>query len=179
MLEFYLSLIEDHSYDDKLIEIYEGYNSWMLRTAYSFLKDEELSKDAVHDVFMNIVKRVRNVPDKTVDLTKSYLYIAIKHACIDILNKRKKNFAFDLDSQFSLHTDTNIEKEIADKDLYGQMLKYIDTLPTIYKEVITLHVLHEIKLTKVAALLKIPFKTAQTRYFRARNMIRKEFGDII
>ena len=61
----------------------------MLRTAYSFLHDDELSQDAVHDVFMNIVKRIRNIPDKTIDLTKSYLYIAIKHACIDILNKRK------------------------------------------------------------------------------------------
>ncbi len=179
MLELYLSLIEDHSYDDKLIEIYEGYKPWMLRTAYSFLHDDELSQDAVHDVFMNIVKRIRNIPDKTIDLTKSYLYIAIKHACIDILNKRKKNFAFDIDSQFSLHTDANVEKEVVEKDLYEQMLKFIDEMPNIYKEVITLHVIHNIKLSKVATLLKIPFKTAQTRYLRARNMIRKEFGDII
>ena len=87
MLELYLSLIEDHSYDDKLIEIYEEYKPWMLRTACSFLHDDELSQDAVHDVFMNIVKRIRNIPDKTIDLTKSYLFIAIKHACIDILIK--------------------------------------------------------------------------------------------
>ena len=106
MLEFYLSLIEDHGYDDKLIEIYEGYKPWMLRTAYSFLHDDDLSQDAVHDVFMNIIKRIRNIPDETIDLTKSYLFIAIKHACIDILNKRKKNFVFDLDSQFSPQNST-------------------------------------------------------------------------
>lgn len=179
MLSLYLSLLEDHNCDNKLIEIYNNYKNWMLMVAYSFLEDQELSKDAIHDVFLNLVKKIRTIPDENMNVTKAYLYIAIKHACIDIIKRRKSNITFNIDDQFNLHNNTNIEKEIETKYLYDKVLEYIDSMPYIYKEVITLHIVHDIKLTDVAKILNIPFKTAQSRYLRARKLIRKNLGDLI
>lgn len=179
MLSLYLSLLDDHSYDNKLIEIYDNYKNWMLMIAYSFLDDQELSKDAIHDVFLSLVKKIRTIPNEDINITKAYLYIAIKHACIDIIKKRKSNITFSIDDQFVLHNNTNVENEVETKELYDKVMMYIDSMPYIYKEVITLHIVHDMKLTDVAKILNIPFKTAQSRFLRARKLIQKNLGDII
>ena len=179
MLQLYLSMLDDHSYDKDLTDIYREYRGWMLKVAFYFLKDEDLALDAVHDVFLNIVKRIRNVPVKSPDITKAYLFIAIKNSSINILKSRQKNAVFDLDHQFDICSDADIEKDVETKDLYDRVLSYIKTLPEKYREVLTLHLVCQNSLNEIALLLNIPFKTAQTRFLRGRKMIKERFGDII
>ena len=179
MLEFYLSLIDDQSYSNRLLKIYNEYKDWMLTVAFHFLKNEENAKDAVHNVFVNIAKKIRDVPYDTPGNIKSYLYISVKNASFTILKKNKKHSTFNLDDQFNISNQSNVEKEVEDKELYKQVLKYIDELPTIYKEALTLHLVHNKSFDEMAVILNIPYKTAHTRFFRARDMIRKRFGDFI
>ena len=179
MLEFYLSLIDDQSYSNRLLKIYNEYKDWMLTVAFHFLKNEENAKDAVHNVFVNIAKKIRDVPEDTPDNIKSYLYISVKNASFTMLKKNKKHSTFNLDDQFSIANELNVEKEVADKVLYEQVLKYIDELPTIYKEALTLHIVHNKSYDEMAVILNVPYKTAHTRYLRARDIVRKRFGDLI
>ena len=179
MLQLYLSMLDDHSYDKNLTEIYKEYKSWMLKVAFYFLKDEGLAADAVHDVFLNIVKKIRNVPLNNPDITKSYLYIAIKNSSINILKNQDKNTTFDIEQQYDICSDTDVIKDVETKDLYDRVLAYINDMPEKYREVLTLHLVCQNSLNEISMLLGIPFKTAQTRYLRGRNMIRERFGDII
>ena len=179
MLEFYLSLIEDQSYSNRLLKIYNEYKDWMLKIAFHFLKNEEDAKDAVHNVFVNIAKRIREVPDNTPGDIKSYLYISVKNASFTLLKKNRKYSVFNLEDQFNIANESNVEKEVGDKELYKQVLEYIDELPAIYKEVLTLHIVHNKNFDEIAIILNIPYKTAHTRFSRAKDMIKKRFGDFV
>lgn len=56
--------------------------------AYDFVHDEDLAKDMVSDVFVNIWQ-LRD----TIDMTRvlSYLYTSVRNRCIDQLNIKKRN----------------------------------------------------------------------------------------
>ena len=101
MLLFYISLVQDHKYDDKLIKIYNEYKPWMLKMALHFLKNEEDAKDVVHDTFIKITGNIENLPVENPEVTKAYLFIAIKNSSLNVINsKNYKNKTFSLDEQF-------------------------------------------------------------------------------
>lgn len=179
MLLFYISLLQDHDYDDKLIKIYNEYKSWMLKIAFHFLKNEEDAKDVVHDTFIKITGNIQNLPVENPEVTKSYLFIAIKNSSLNMIkSKNRKNKVFSLDDQFDVVSNDDIEENASNKSLYDQVLSFIDTLPDIYKQVLTMHLVCSISLKEISNTLNIPFKTIETRYIRGLKIVREKFKGV-
>lgn len=179
MLLFYISLLQDHTYDSKLIKIYDEYKSWMLKIAFHFLQNEEDAKDVVHDTFIKITGNIENLPVENPEVTKSYLFIAIKNTSLNVINSKKyKNKVFSLDDQFDIASNENIEETVSNKSLYDEILSFIYTLPDIYKQVLTMHLVCSISLKEISNTLNVPFKTIETRYIRGRQIVRDKFKGI-
>ena len=180
MLFFYVSLLQDHKHDDKLIKIYNDYKSWMLKMAFHFLKNEEDAKDIVHDVFIKISENIENLPVESPEVTKAYLFITIKNYSLNKINSKKsKTKVFSLDEQFQqVASNENVEENVSVKSLCEQVLSFIDTLPDIYKQVLTLHLVCDMSLKEISNTLNISIKTIETRYIRGRKIIREKFKDL-
>jgi RNA polymerase sigma-70 factor (ECF subfamily) len=109
-------------------EIYFKYWENFFDSSYSFLRDEELAKDVLHDVFLDIW-RIRHKLEIRYSI-KAYISVCIKNKCIFVLKERKKVEMLNIDS-FDIMTSEY--DQLALKDIEFQLnhvLKNKLTTPT-------------------------------------------------
>ncbi len=101
-------------------EYYVKYGSMVYRRCLNLLKDDDMAYDALHDVFINLLK----VNERTIGLyPSSFLYRIATNVCLNIL--KKENRMSDLD--FSMIVD-NIES----KESFSDKLERTDLLDRIF-----------------------------------------------
>lgn len=72
-------------------EMHKMYFAGLLSFAVSILKDRHLAEEVIGDVFVNLWTNRKTLP--TVNNLSSYLYIAVKHACLNTIKSRSFNEA--------------------------------------------------------------------------------------
>lgn len=96
-----------------LAELYLRYSDMIYGTCVKYLKDQEVAKDAVIDIYQELIAKLKN---HKVDNFKSWLYVVAKNHCLMQLRKNKKmpttefQPAFMQSEDFS-HLDAVMEKE--------------------------------------------------------------------
>ncbi len=178
MLQFYLSLIETEDDRANISRIYEQYLDWMIKIAYHYLRDDKDAEDAVSDVFLNIISTNSSIPMNPEKETKAYLFICIRNSVSRIQRLKNKNRAVNFDELFSLSSKVNVEDDIIRKDSYDMLLQFVNAMPPIYKDVLTLYVAFNRSTVEISQLLKIPYKTAETRLRRGKAILKERLGDI-
>ena len=73
---------------------YRLYEQKMYRAAYRILQDNVRAEDAVQEAFLKLMKGRVYFEDACSDECKKYLITVIRHAAIDIYNKKKKEQEF-------------------------------------------------------------------------------------
>ena len=96
-----------------LAELYRRYMDMAYAVSFKYLKDGEASKDAVMEVFEELVEKLKK---HEVENFKSWLYTLVKHHCLMKLRTLSRNKSVILDEsgmQFSdeLHQEDVNEKE--------------------------------------------------------------------
>ena len=176
MILFYLSIIDSEDDREWLAGVYKEHKQFMLNTAYYYIKNEEDAKDAVHEVFLRLCKNITAVPRDPIVL-KIYLFTAIRNVCYTLIRKRTKHPVLSLDEQFATPSDTDVQNIIASKTLYEQVIEYIEKMPIIYCEVLTLYYVCKSKPADISKILKIPYKTAEVRLYRGKKLLKERFKD--
>lgn len=69
---------------------YKLYEQKMYHVAYCILRDEGLAEDAVQEAFLKLMKSNVDFKDAKSDECKQYIITIIKHASIDIYNRKKR-----------------------------------------------------------------------------------------
>lgn len=177
MILFYLSMIDDEDDRDWLNKVYKDYKPWMLKIAYGYTKNEEDSKDAVHEIFLRISKNIKSVPRKPVVL-KVYLETAIQNICYTMTTKRKNHPVFSIEEQFYVPSDENLEENTITKILGEQVLEYIEQMPIIYCTVLTMYLVCKNKVSDISNILDIPYKTVESRIYRGKQLLNERFKDL-
>lgn len=67
-------------------ETYRRYGPMVLRRCRTLLKDEDLALDAMHDVFVELLRR----PGLDVASHSSYLYRSATHVCLNRIRSRRR-----------------------------------------------------------------------------------------
>ena len=178
MLSFYLSLIDDEEYRANITRIYNTYLDWMLKIAYHYLKNEADAQDAVNDVFLSFVGGNCSIPLDNADNTKSYLFICIRNASLNLKKSKNKHITVNYDEFFSLSAKYDLEENFITKDTYNEILSFINTMSPIYKDVLTLYICFSKTLKEIAQELNLPFKTVETRFRRGKAILNERFGNI-
>ncbi|MDR0475836.1 MAG: RNA polymerase sigma factor [Treponema sp.] len=82
---------------------YEKYGPMVIRRCRSILKDSDEAMDAVHDVFVNLLRRKMKIQDR---FPSSLLYTMATNVCLNRLRKEKRKITWDFsaraDESFSL-----------------------------------------------------------------------------
>ena len=122
-------------------KLYEQYMPLVFGLCLKYLKDEEKSKDAVMQIFEDLVKKLRV---HEVSNFKSWLYTVARNYCLMEIRASSKHDIVSIDDNFMetgalMHLNT---EELPEERL-KVMEKCIDSLPSRQREVINLFYLEQ------------------------------------
>lgn len=142
----------------------------------SYLGDEELSKDIVHDVFAEVWKK-----RATIDFSQplySYLVCLVRNRCLNYLEHKKVEGKYiECQLLFSDHYDTYSDTE--QEEILNKIITRIDKLPNRSREILRLYFLERKKYKEIAVELNISINTVKTHMSSGIRILRNEFSEQI
>lgn len=147
-------------------ELVKRNQDFIFRTALSYLKNREVARDIVQDVF---IKAYRGLPYFRDDAQfTTWLYRICKNQCLNIIRHHK------------LETGERIKKEEGAESstpLRVSLRKLIDKLSEEYQEIIMLRYFQDLKYDEIARHLGIPVSTVKIRLYRAKRELKTLIGE--
>lgn len=115
-------------------ELLDRYSMMVYGVSLKYLKDVELAKDAVQQVFLKVLDSIHS---QKITYFKSWLYIVTKNHCF--MQLRKKNNNFPLEDEFYVTTEINQTEELKEKEQQIDLLeKGLESLSVDQKKCIEL-----------------------------------------
>lgn len=169
-----ISLFRDGKNNEGVELLYRQYYVKMYSIAFSILKNESDSRDAVHNVIVKLLSiKTENCP-KTNE--EGWLYSVIKNEALDLLKKNSALLPLDESFVSSDEFEANEIKAIVDMDSYQNMISRLDSER---QEVVTLKVLGGFTHKEIAEIMGKPIGTVQWLYATAITRLRKSIFALI
>ncbi|MDE5423896.1 RNA polymerase sigma-70 factor [Ancylomarina sp. DW003] len=154
-------------------KLFDSYFPSLCVFANKFVKDEDLSKDIVQEVFVKIWNKVDEFESEK--SMKVYFYLSTKNACFDSLKKEKKrNVSYESAEIIELE-DKQVVNEILREETYRMLETAIGQLPDKAQEVMRLN-LNGLSNTEIADELEVSVNTIKTHKILAFRKVREIFG---
>jgi len=177
-LIFILIITEDGNSEIK--KIYDKYRKRMIYTASQILGDGR-GEDAVHDVFINIIDRIKKNPDFLRDKVGQYFVVMVKNHSINILNREKMELIpFDdeiLYDDININPKPNLEEALIQKEAVDKMAIYIRQLSTKTRQVLEYRFIEKYSNIEIAEILGVSQSTVSSRLDRGKAQLRKLFEE--
>lgn len=147
---------------DALCQIYQRYKKDMYGLAISLLNDANTAEDIVHDVFVRFAQKSGSF--HLTGALKSYLLTAVTNRARDIFRlKSCKNVALENSTPIP-QTDYCPEQYAIETEEYIELQRTLSHLPYEQREVILMHLHHDMTFQEIASAQNISINTAQSRY---------------
>jgi RNA polymerase sigma-70 factor (ECF subfamily) len=161
-------MIDTEEEKNQFEHLYTTYKQDMYAIAYDVLKNKEDAEDAVHQSFLKIADNFTKVSQIPCNEIKAYIVIISRNTAIDMYRQNKNR---------ATHTTELNETEIVDESYfenkdYDELLKAIEQLPQIYKDVIYLYYLQGFSTKETATQLGITANLVWQRTSRAKKMLK-------
>lgn len=153
-------------------ELYQTYYQYLFGAGFSLCLDRELTKDCIHDLFLNIWVRRERIPQ--VSSVGAYLRICIRRKIIDLLKKEQlleqHVSSEEYEKQFS-YEDVIIafQTEVETKH---KLEKALSQLTKKQKEVIRLRFFENKNFEEIACLLNSEPRTIYNHMYEAMKQLR-------
>jgi RNA polymerase sigma-70 factor (family 1) len=157
--------------------IYKQWNAILLKYAYYYVHDHEVSKSIVNDLFLQIWFK-----DLEPDNLKGYLFRSVKNAALNYLKKNgNKPLTFLAEAELIVISDaaaeTRIEPELSEKLRFLQHL--ISQLPERRQLVFKLHRLEGFSYAEIAELMQISVRTVEDHLARSMEFIHSKAKHLV
>ena len=155
----------------KFIEkCYKLYEQKMYQIAYSVLRDCQMAEDAVQEAFLKLVKCNVYFEDAKSDDCKRYMITVIKHASINIYNKKQK----EREIMYLSDREDMMEEQIdrsssSDSDNLEDL---ISNLPSKYYSVVKCLTIDNLSVKETAVKLGITEANVRKRFERSKMMLK-------
>ena len=155
--------------------IYNEYLNTLYRYGTKLCYDEEIVKDAIQEVFLDLyLKRKKN--NSNPENLKYYLILALKRNLIKKMKSSRKLVEMPKNDQF-FEPQYSIEKEIVDKDsvveIEQRVSRALEKLSSKQKEALYLRFNESIQYPEIAKLLNISVESVRKQVYRALKSIRE------
>ncbi len=175
MLGVCLALIDEPSDKDKFKHLYYTYNEMMFKVAMSVLHNKALADETVQDCFLKLAEKITEISDSESQKTKALIIIMVKNRARNNLNAEHYDRAEPLED--SEITDTAFNEILSDLG-YKSLVDIMDSLDSIYRDVIVLKFVNELSVKEISELLEIPYRTVETRIFRGRRILKEKLEEM-
>lgn len=157
-------------------KLYKCYFSALCLYGHSIVLHEELVKEIVNDVFLNLWNKSEGIDIKSG--IKPYLYRCVHNSCIDYLKSNKgirQNKMTIISEKVKELTDQDEEyiiEMLSYRDVERDVMKGIDQLPTHCKEIFLLSRFELLTYYEISEKLNISVNTVKTQISRALDSLR-------
>lgn len=151
------------------VEIYNRYWSGLYVAAYNRIRDEEICKEIVQDVFTSFWTK-RETLLLTVGLS-NYLFRAVRHQVIDHFRKQAIRRAYHSRQAAETSEDSSMQWVLL-RDLQQSLDSLVDNLPDKCKSVYRLSKIENHSNREIAQMLDISEKTVEGHLTKALKILR-------
>lgn len=173
------NILEAIRHGDKVAfkELFEKYSQQLFEYSLRIVKDEQISKDTVQIVFINIWKR-REILNSSF-LIKSYLYKSVRNNSIKLLNAKENKMSDSDQELFKMSDGITPADNLEEKELYKAYLETIEKLPEKCREIFLLNKNDGFSYSEIAEILNISINTVKTQMGRAISYLRKHLSHFL
>jgi RNA polymerase sigma-70 factor (ECF subfamily) len=162
---------------DALRRIYEKYKDDLLGLAITLLIDRSLAEDIVHDVFVSFAGTVGSL--HLSGSLKGYLSTCVANRARDRNRLRSpRNTETGVIEAADCSSDGPVENAISTEE-YGELQNLLARLPYEQREVIVLHLHHEMRFREIARAFGISINTVQSRYRYGLDKLRSILNSMV
>lgn len=166
--------------NDKFTEIYKRYVNLVFQYATVKVKNQELAKEFVQQVFINFYEHMDEVSE---DIVKPWLLLCCKREIIDYFRKTEiknrsynPNIRVEDDIVVEDNTERIIEKMVQE-ELTFQIMETLRRKNESWYEIMEAVGLLEMSQEEAAEYLGISPQVLRAKLYRARKFIRKKYGE--
>jgi len=161
--------------EDALVYIYQKYADGLINYGYRFCRNRELLKDAMQELFFNLIKNRKNLSATT--NIKFYLFKSFRRKIIEKLNSKSNlNLAlenFENEVITELNPESIFIEEQLDQNQKKLLQKALEQLSPVQKEIICLYFFEGFSYDKIAQI----FEYKNTR--SVRNLVYRAIEKMI
>ena len=166
----------DERNNKKLERLFYSFRDIMYLGAVDVMKNHHDADDVVQETFVSIAKIIESVPDETCKTAYVYYFQAARNHARSIKRGLKLHRIFSLES---LSEDALVQEDFTDvvvnEEMYNEVLAYVLTLDSKYRDVLTFYILFKMKPSVIATSLRRPLNTVKSQLYRGEAMLRKKF----
>ena len=168
-----LEILETEEQRDELAAFYEQYKKRFYAIAFSKLHNREFSEDAVQEAFLRIADKPEKFFALPSENKQAYTDIIIRNIAIDMFERKNKIHTEQLEKHEPEDDMPYLEDSLFDKISRDEILAFLDTLPSLQRNVLMLHCFFELSIDETAQRLNISLAAAKKRLLLARKAIRQ------
>lgn len=176
MLNLFISVLENPDDEKDFTRIYYEYEQLVLKVTFKILGDQYYAEDAAQEAWFGIAKNYRNIDCKNQHMLKGYIIKAAKNSAYNVLKKKEKHDTLELKNYFDV--EYSLDEKIASNEQYARIKEAILNLPEVYRDVLTLHFLFEMRATKIAKILNCSESTIRSNIRRGKKIIARLFEGV-
>ncbi len=171
------SLIQGN--DEALKQLFFKYYDMLVRFAVPILKDQDMARDIVQEVFVKIWEKRSNLNQAT--RLRPYLFTSVKNACLNLLRREERvQWTSESDELDSWSTpQEHVQAQIQEKDLNKALHRALDKLPPKCRQIFELRRFEELSNKEIAQELGISIKTIENQMTKALKLLRTELMPLL
>ena len=145
----------------------------ILRFATHFLKDEELARDVVQDVFLKLWQKRETLGE--VENIEAFAMRMTRNRCLDVI-RTNKVVAIDEETDRKLKAKTvDVHSKVELSETAGQIRSIILKLPDLQRTVMQLRDIEQLSYEEIAEATDLKINAIRVNLSRARKKVRDEF----
>lgn len=153
-----------------LEELFLLYKEKVFRMALAILGDRFLSEDVVQETFLKVQQNAKSYQFRTSE--RAWIMTIAHNIAIDTLRKRKKEIV-----QEEIISQKEISDAVIDCDNDIGFLQLIEPLNELDRQIVSLHLISELKHREIAHILNMSVSAVKKRYERAIKRIAHEMEE--
>lgn len=169
---------------NRLENLYSVYSQVLFNIANDILKDDYLSEDAVEESYMRVLTHIDKVDLKNTTAAKNFLAIVCRNVAINMYNDRKRAVDVPLPFEYNpegiaLDLKYSPERILISRETTDEIVKIIDGLPLIYKDILELRRFYMLSEAETASVCGVSVNTVKSRMQRLKAIIKVRLGEVL
>jgi RNA polymerase sigma-70 factor (ECF subfamily) len=173
MLSLCLALIDTQEDKTLFEKIYYRYRKQMYYVSYKILNDDHLTEDALQNAFIGIATHITKFRDISPEKARVYVLTAARNAAINVYNQERRIRGNVVSPEtMDLASVNDSFEEIEQTDMVLFLLKIIESLPQLYRDVLMLHYVQDLNCAEIAITIGKSHAATRQILVRARKALR-------
>ena len=166
-------MIENETEKGTIQELYENNKEFLCKIAIKYLKDKQLSEDAVQNAFVDMISKKEKFKSMSDVDFKKWAITIVKSKSVDILRKHDNKEVFIEDTTNVFLSDTTPELEVIKKNDKEILSAEISKLKEIDRIILEYKYYHGLTYAEIAGELGLTQKNVEIRMQRAKNKLKR------